>query len=530
MARVLVSDTLSEQGLEILRKADGITLDYRPELDEDALVKAIPGAAALIVRSRSQVTARVIEAADALRVIGRAGIDTDNVDVDAASKHGVMVMNTPTSSAATTAEHAIALLLSLARRIPEATRQIKAGTWDRFRFEGRELTGKTLGVIGLGKVGRIVADLAHGLRMNVIAHDPLLTPERAAAIGVELVPLEAIWSRADAITVHVPLSDSTRGLLSDAVLPKLKRGVLLVNAANGGVFDEGALLEGLESGQIGGVALDVFVEEPPTKDSPLLGHDRVIATPHVGASTIESRERMAVEITQQVVAYFATGAVQNAVNVPSLSEEDARRLAPYLELAEKIGKFLAQVEPKFTPTHIEVECVGAASALNVTAITASAVSGFMQRYVDTPVNTVSAPHLAADRGIEVREQKTPEPHDKYASLVELRIRGGDGATHAVWGTIGADGTPRLVKWRDYTFEARLGGPALVVTSVDKPGMIGLVGTALGEAEVNVTRVHLGVGSAHGAASIWNLATELPAHTIDAVRKSPNISSVIPIVV
>jgi len=528
MTRVLVTDTLSEEGLAVLRRAEGLTVDYQPGLDEEGLVKAIPGAAALIIRSGTKVTSRVLDAASELCVIGRAGIDVRNVDVTAASKHGVVVMNTPTISAASTAEHAIALLLSLARMIPAQTALLKSGVWDRHRFNGQDLAGKTLGIIGLGNIGRIVAELARGLRMKVIGHDPMLSAERAAKLDFELVTLDEIWSRADAITVHVPLTESTKNLVNAEVVGKLKKGALLVNCARGGVFDETALLAGLESGQIGGIALDVFSTEPPPLDAQLLKHERVIATPHVGASSIESRERMAVEIAEHIVAYFSTGAVQNAINVPSVEPEDAKQLAPYLELAEKIGRFLAQVEAKFTPSVIEVECVGAAAGLNVTAISASAAAGFLQRYAEAPVNPVSAPHIAADRGIKVCELKNPEPDPHYASLVELRIQAEDGAKYAVWGTIGADGTPRLVRWRDYVLEARLGGHALVVTSRNKPGMIGMLGTTLGEAELNVTRVHLGLSGAHGAASIWNLDSPIPAHILDAVRKAQDISSAIAI--
>ncbi len=304
MPRVLVSDALSEQGLAILRQGEGLEIDYRPGLDEAALAAAIAGAEALVIRSGSKVTARVIEAGNRLRVIGRAGIGVDNVDVPAASKRGVVVMNTPTGNAVTTAEHALALLLSVARMIPEASRSLKAGKWEKKKFEGRELAGKTLGVIGLGNIGRIVADRARGLHMNVIGFDPVLTADRAAALGIELVGLDAIWERADAITVHTPLTEATRHLVNDEVVGKLKKGVLLVNAARGGIYNEAALLKGLESGQIGGVALDVFVDEPPPADLPILKHDRVVVTPHLGASTKEAQARVALEIAEQVVAYL----------------------------------------------------------------------------------------------------------------------------------------------------------------------------------------------------------------------------------
>src|SRR4051812_34300561 len=374
MHRVLVSDTLSEQGLAILRQAPGLEVDYKPGLNEAELTAAIAGAHALVIRSGSKVTAKVIAAADKLGVIGRAGIGVDNVDVVAASKRGVVVMNTPTGNAVTTAEHAIALLMSLARMIPEACRTLKAGKWEKKKFEGRELAGKTLGVIGLGNIGRIVADRARGLRMNVIGFDPVLTADRAAALGIELVSLDVIWERADAVTVHTPLTPETKGLVHEGMLGKLKKGVLLVNCARGGIYDEAALLKGLESGQIGGVALDVFVEEPPPKDSPLIAHERVVVTPHLGASTKEAQDRVALEIGEQVAAYLGTGAIKNAVNVPSVPGEVATKLAPYVVLAERLGRFLAQVDGKASLQTIEVEVAGEPAELGARTVAASAVA------------------------------------------------------------------------------------------------------------------------------------------------------------
>ncbi len=528
MPRVLVSDPLSEQGLAILRQGKGLEVDYRPGLKEAELAAAIPGAHALVIRSGSKVTARVLEAATDLKVIGRAGIGVDNVDVPAASKRGVVVMNTPTGNAVTTAEHAIALLFSLARMIPQASASMKAGRWEKKRFEGRELAGKTLGVIGLGNIGRIVADRARGLKMQVIGFDPVLSSDRAAALGVELVSLEGIWQRADAISVHTPLTPETRGLVDDAVVAKLRRGVLLINAARGGIYDLDALLRGLESGQIGGVALDVFEVEPPPADLPIMKHERCIVTPHLGASTTEAQDRVALEIAEQVVEYLATGATRNAVNMPSVTSEVAAKLSPYSELAEKLGGFLAQIEPGLSPRGIEVEVVGEPAELGAKLVASSAVAGFLRRYLDAPVNQVSAPHAAADRGISVRELRTAAAGGKYASLVVVRVFGEGGVSRAVHGTLGADGTARLVRWGDYEVEAHLGGPALVVLSVDKPGVIGFLGTAFGNASVNVTRVHLGLAGAGDAISVWNLSQAIPPSVLDEVRRSPNVRSALAI--
>ncbi len=523
MHRVLVSDTLSEQGLAILRRSPGLEVDYRPGLNEADLAEAIRGADALVIRSGSKVTARVLEAADQLKVIGRAGIGVDNVDVDAASKRGIVVMNTPTGNAVTTAEHAITLLMSLARMIPEACRTLKAGKWEKKKFEGRELCGKTLGVVGLGNIGRIVADRARGLKMTVIGFDPLMTAERAAALGIELCSLDAIWERADAVTVHTPLTAETRGIVHSAMLPRLKKGVLLVNAARGGIYDEAALLEGLTSGQIGGVALDVFVEEPPPKDHPLVAHERVVVTPHLGASTKEAQSRVALEIAEQVVAYLESGAIKNAVNVPSVSSEIASRLSPYAELADRLGRFLAQVDGEASPTSIEVECAGEPAELGPKTLTACAVAGFLRRWQEEPVNQVSARHLAADRGIAVRELTSSAPPGKYASLVVVRVHTASGKLHVAEGTLGGDRSPRLVKWGDFEIDAQLGGPTMVVTSIDTPGVIGFIGTTLGNARINVARVHLGLAGGR-AVSVWNLDQPLPAALLDDVRRSPNVEA------
>ncbi len=524
MSRVLVSDTLSEQGLAALRATPGLDVDYRPGLSESDLAAAIPGADALVIRSGSKVTAKVIEAATTLRVIGRAGIGVDNVDVPAASKRGIIVMNTPTGNAVTTAEHAIGLLMALARKLPMADATMKAGKWEKKKLEGRELTGKVLAVVGLGNIGRIVADRARGLRMQVIGFDPVLSPDRARDLGIEFCSLEEIWSRADAITVHTPLTESTRGLINDEVVAKLKKGVLLINAARGGIFDEGALLRGLESGHLGGVALDVFMEEPPKGETTLaiVKHERVVATPHLGASTQEAQDRVALEIAQQVAAYLKDGVIQNAVNVPSVSGEVAAKLGPWAELAERMGQFLAQVE-SLTPTVIHVECLGEPSTLSVKSIAASAVAGFLQRYLDVPANQVSSLHLAKDRGIAVIEARRDGSGGRYASTVVLRVEASDGSSHTVEGIVGSDGTPRLVKWNEFDIEARLGGHALVVRSFDRPGVIGFLGTVLGRAEVNVARVHLGKSKPGTALSVWNLDGAIPKSALDEIRASDDIA-------
>ena len=527
MPRVLVSDTISDKGLEILKSSPALEVTYKPGLKEAELAAEIPGYDALVIRSGSKVTAQVIEASHAgggkLKVIGRAGIGVDNVDVPAASKRGIVVMNTPTGNAVTTAEHAISLIFSVARRVPQATASMKQGKWEKTKFSGRELAGKTLGVLGLGNIGRIVADRAKGLKMNVVAYDPVLSADRAAALGVELVSLDELWSRADVITAHTPLTAETKGLVNDASIAKMKKGVLLVNAARGGIYDEGALLRGLESGKIGGVALDVFVEEPPKAESTLalLKHDLVICTPHLGASTEEAQERVVLEIAEQVVAYLTTGTITNAVNVPSVPREIAEKLAPYLDLAQKLGSFLAQVaSPGAEARSIEVECNGEAATLGTTALVHTALAGYLAHWMEGgTVNAVSAPVLAQDRGIEVKKLTSVTPARKgFATLLSLRVKDAQGKVACVEGTLAHDGTPRLTSLAGYDLDAHLSPNVLVIENEDKPGVIGAIGTLLGKRGINVSRMQLGLDpKSKKAVAVWAIDAPIPGDALAEVR-------------
>ncbi len=463
MAKVLVSDSLSKEGLEFLKQANGIEVEYKPGLGEEDLARALSGVEGLVIRSGSKVTAKVIEAADKLRVIGRAGIGVDNVDVKAASRRGIIVMNTPTGNAVTTAEHAIALLFSVARKIPQASASMKEGKWEKKAFEGRELAGKTLGILGLGNIGRIVADRARGLRMNVIGYDPVLTAERAAELGIELVSLDDLFKRSDAITVHTPLTAETKGVVNDAAIAKMKKGVMLVNAARGGIYDETALVRGLESGHIGGVALDVFPEEPPGL-SEIVKHPRVVVTPHLGASTEEAQLRVALEIAQQVAAYLQTGEISNSINVPSVPRELAPVLGPYLGLSRALGQFLAQVG-SVRPRTIEIECAGEAATVPSASIVNSALAGLLAQFFEVPVNAVNAPLLAKDGGIEVREQRTTQKKE-FSTLITLTVVAADGQRATAAGTLASDHTPRLVSWGKFEMEAHLDGSILVVRNHD----------------------------------------------------------------
>ncbi len=521
MAKVLVSDNLSQEGLDVLEKSDGIEFDYRPGLSEDELAEAIVGYDGLVIRSGSKVTAKVIAAADRLKVVGRAGIGVDNVDKAAASRRGIIVMNTPTGNAVTTAEHALSLLFAVARKIAMADATMKAGQWEKKKLQGRELTGKTLGVIGLGNIGRIVANRAVGLKMNVIAFDPVVTPEKAAELGVALVTLDELFEKSDAITAHTPLTNETRAIVNDDAIAKMKDGVLLVNASRGGVMDEGALLRGLESGKLGGVGLDVFTEEPPGATD-LVKHPRCTATPHLGASTEEAQTRVAVEIAEQVAAYLTTGTITNSINVPSVSRDMAPVLGPYTDLALRLGQFLGQVE-QLSPRSITVECVGELANLTVAPVINAALAGVLGKFFEEAVNAVNAPVLAKDRGIEVRELKS-SLHSKYTTLLKLTITAEDGATASASGTLAADRSARLVRWGRYDMDAQLEGTNIVILNEDKPGVIGTIGSLLGENAVNISRMQMGLDAKAGqAASVWALDSQPSNEVVERIRASKAVN-------
>jgi D-3-phosphoglycerate dehydrogenase len=521
MAKVLVSDSLSQEGLDVLAKSEGISFDYKPGMKEPELLSVIGQYDGLVIRSATQVSAKVLEAATNLKVVGRAGIGVDNVDREAASRRGIIVMNTPTGNAVTTAEHALCLLMAVARRIPYADATMKAGKWEKNKLSGRELTGKTLGVIGLGNIGRIVADRAKGLRMNVVAYDPVVTAERASELGVELVTLDELFARSDAITAHVPLNDQTRGVVNDASIAKMKDGVLLVNAARGGVYDEAALLRGLESGKIGGVGLDVFPKEPP-EPSALIRHERVVATPHLGASTDEAQVRVAVEICEQIVAYLTSGTITNSVNVPSVSREMAPILGPYAALGNQLGQFLSQTN-KLEPASIAVEFAGDAANLTTAPVVNATLAGVLSGFFESEANAVSAPLIARDRGIDVRVTNS-SGSGKFSTRLKVTVTGKDGAVAVVAGTLAADRSSRLVSVGACEMDAHLSGAILVIENDDKPGVIGTVGTILGEANVNVARLQVGLEAKGGrATSLWALDSPLPAAVLERVRSASNVT-------
>ena len=473
MPKVLISDKMDPRAAQIFRER-GVEVDEITGKTPDELKAIIGDYDGLAIRSSTKVTKDILDHATNLKVVGRAGIGVDNVDIPAASAKGVVVMNTPFGNSITTAEHAIALMFALARDLPEADRSTQAGKWEKNRFMGVEVTGKTLGLIGAGNIGSIVADRALGLKMKVVAYDPFLTEERAIELGVQKATLDELLARADFITLHTPLTDQTRNILSAESLAKAKKGVLIVNCARGGLIDEAALKACLDSGQVAGAALDVFVTEP-AKESPLFGTPNFISTPHLGASTTEAQVNVAIQVAEQMADYLVSGGVTNALNMPSLSAEEAPKLKPYMALAEKLGSLVGQLAHGAI-ARLSVHAEGAAAELNQKPIVAAVLAGFLRTQTDT-VNMVNAPLLARERGMEVREIRTEREGD-YHTLLRVSVKTADGE-RSVAGTLFGDQAPRLVELFGIKLEADLAGHSLYVVNVNVPGIIGLPVTLLG---------------------------------------------------
>ncbi|PZO89970.1 MAG: phosphoglycerate dehydrogenase [Sphingomonas sanxanigenens] len=520
MPKVLISDKMDPKAAAIFRER-GVEVDEKPGLTKDELIAIIGDYDGLAIRSATKVTKEVLEAATNLKVVGRAGIGVDNVDIPAASAKGVVVMNTPFGNSITTAEHAIALMFALARQIPEADASTQAGKWEKNRFMGVEVTSKVLGLIGAGNIGSIVADRALGLKMKVVAYDPFLSAERAIELGIEKVTLDDLLARADFITLHTPLTDQTRNILSAENLARTKKGVRIVNCARGGLIDEAALKAGLDSGHIAGAALDVFVEEP-AKESPLFGTPNFVSTPHLGASTDEAQVNVAIQVAEQISDYLLTGGITNALNVPSLSAEEAPKLKPYMALAEKLGSLVGQLaHDALSGVAIEVE--GAAAELNQKPITGAVLAGLMGVYSDT-VNMVNAPFLAKERGLDVREVRHDREGD-YHTLVRVSVKTEEGEK-SVAGTLFADAQPRLVEIFGVKVEADLAGDMLYVVNVDAPGFIGRLGTALGEAGVNIGTFHLGRRTAGGeAVLLLSVDSPVPEALLRELHRLPGVKTV-----
>jgi D-3-phosphoglycerate dehydrogenase len=486
--RVLISDALSPAAVQIF-KDRGIEVDFQPDLgkDKDKLAAVIGEYDGLAIRSATKVTAKILEQAKNLKVIGRAGIGVDNVEIPAATAKGIIVMNTPFGNSITTAEHAIAMMFALARQIPQADVSTQAGKWEKNRFMGVELTGKVLGVIGCGNIGSIVAERGIGLRMRVIAYDPFLSPERALELGVEKVELDDLLRRADVITLHVPMTEKTKNILSAENIAKTKKGVRIINCARGGLVDETALRAALDSGHVAGAAFDVFTQEPAT-ENPLFGHPNVVCTPHLGAATTEAQENVALQVAEQMSDYLLQGAIQNAVNFPSITAEEAPRLKPFVALAEKLGSFLGQLtEAPIKGIRIEYE--GDVAEMNTRALTSAAVTGVLRPFLQD-INMVSAPVVARERGITVEEVKRENAVRDYESFVRIVVVAEDTSRHA-GGTVFQDGKPRVTEIRDIAVDAEFAPHMIYVRNDDKPGFIGRFGTLLGESGVNVATFALG---------------------------------------
>jgi D-3-phosphoglycerate dehydrogenase / 2-oxoglutarate reductase len=520
MPKVLIADDLSPRAVAVFAER-GIEADVTIGLSADALAARIGDYDGLAVRSATKVTAALIAQAPQLKVVGRAGIGVDNIDVPTATQRGIVVMNTPHGNSITAAEHAIAMMFALARQIPAADRSTQAGKWEKSRFLGVELSGKTLGVIGCGNIGAIVADRALGLKMRVIGYDPFLSAERAVDLGIERVSLDELLARADFVTLHTPMTEATRGMLDAKALAKLKPGARLINCARGGLIVEADLAAALDTGHIAGAAIDVFVEEPATKN-PLFGRDNVVATPHLGAATAEAQENVAVQIAEQMADFLLTGAVSNAVNMPSLSAEDARRLKPYMKLAEQIGSFAGQlIDNGITSVAIEYE--GAIADLNVKPLTATALAGLLAPQL-AAVNLVNAPVVCRERDIRVSETLQPEPGN-YQTLMRITVTGEKGSL-SVAGTVFAGDKPRLVAVEGMPLEAELGEHVLFVRNLDKPGFIGALGHALGAASINIATFHLGrTAAGQDAVCLIEVDQPLDPAVLDDVRGLPNVIQV-----
>ncbi len=520
--RVLLTDPLGPEGLARLREQPELEIEARPGLPPPELARAVRGFHALIIRSGTKVTADVLAHAEALRVIGRAGIGVDNVDVDAATKKGIVVMNTPGGSNVTTAEHAITLLLAIARSVPQAAAAVRAGRWERERWLGTEVCNKILGIIGLGNIGAIVAERAVGLRMKVIAFDPFVTPEVAARLRVELVSLDELYARADFITIHTPLTPETRGMIDAKTIARMKPGVRIVNCARGGIVDEQALAAAIRDGRVAGAALDVLEKEPPPAGHPLLQLDQVICTPHLGASTGEAQVNVAVAIAQQVADFLCRGIIQNAVNVPSLSPEVLQVLRPYLLLAEKLGALQAQLTTE-PPLEVAVQATGEVAEREVRSLAAAVLRGLLGHLLESGINYVNAPAIARERGIKVIEARAAQMGDYLNSIsVELRTAS---RTVAVQGAVFGADTVRVVKIDGFRMEAVPEGHILMLHNRDVPGVVGRVGTLLGERGINIAGIELGRERVGGMAlSLIHVDDPVPAEVLAELRTLPQIIS------
>lgn len=517
LPKILVSDDVSDSGLQPLRAA-GFAVEKRTGLMGDALREALRDCEGLVVRSETKVTAAVMDQAPRLRVIGRAGVGVDNIDVPAATARGIVVMNAPDGNTITTAEHTMALLIALARRVPQANSSLKSGKWERKRFIGTELQGKTLGIVGLGRIGRVVASRARAMGMNIVAYDPFIAPEQARDLEIEATPLDDVFARADFLTVHTPLTPETRGIVGREAFAKMKRGVRVINCARGGLVDEDALLDAIKSGVVAGAALDVFVEEPPPPDHPLLALDEVIATPHLGASTTEAQEGVAFTVAEQMRDYLLTGALRGAVNVPALGAKELNALQPYIVLAESLGRFQAQLVAN-TVREVRLEYAGEIVDFDAAAVTRAFLAGLL-RDVSARVNIVNAFLIAEERGITITTAYR-RAGAEFVPAIQTRVITNDGEqtlSGTLFGYGGQTREGRVTEIDGFRIEAVPHGHMLVMRNRDVPGVIGRVGTMLGDRGVNISRFHLGRRERGGEAmAVIEVDAPLDRETLQALH-------------
>ncbi|GAB6054047.1 phosphoglycerate dehydrogenase [Magnetospira thiophila] len=516
MVKVLISDKMAPEAADIFR-ARGIEVDVKTGMTPDELKACIGAYDGLAIRSATKATAEIIAAAENLKVIGRAGIGTDNIDKAAATAKGIVVMNTPFGNSITTAEHAIAMMMSTARMIPQANQSTHAGKWEKSKFMGVELMGKTLGVIGTGNIGSAVCERAIGLKMKVVAYDPFLSDERATEIGVEKVELDDLFARSDFITLHTPLTDSTRAIINTSAMLKMKKGVRIINCARGGLVVEADLKQAIESGHVAGAALDVF-ENEPAKENDLFGMEQVVCTPHLGASTTEAQEKVALQVAEQMADYLLTGAVTNALNMPSVTAEDAPKLKPYMQLAEQMGSFAGQIIESAL-LKVNIEYSGAAIDLNTKPLTAVILRGILAPLLDDTVNMVNAPVLAKERDIAVSETRNEGPCE-YHTLIRLSITT-EKRNRSVSGTLFA-GAPRIIEMEGIAVDAELSPHMLYIHNEDKPGFIGALGTLLGNEGLNIATFHLGRDD-KGALALVSVDQEVTEDLVKKVLALPHVT-------
>lgn len=520
--KILVSDSLSKQGVEVLEKA-GFTVVVKTKLPKEELLKELKDADGLIVRSGTKVTAEVIAAAGRLKVVGRAGSGLDNVDTPAATRRGIVVMNTPGGNTVTTAEHTMAMIFAMSRRIPQATASTKTGKWEKEKFMGVELYNKILGIVGVGQIGGYLTKLAQGVGMQVLAYDPYLAQERAQKMGITIVELDELFRRADVVSVHTPLTSETKNLINAQAIAKMKPGVMIANCARGGIVHEGDLCEALKSKRVAAAAFDVFEDEPVKPDNPLLTLDNFICSPHIGASTTEAQENVAVGIAEQIVEYFIKGIARGAVNIPSVSPELLPQLQPYLSLGERVGLLQAQLLEGGLE-RLTVEYGGEVAGLNVAPLTIAVLKGLLTPILEDPVNYVNAPIIAKERGIEVKEVKSSDAGN-FTSVIRVRVESGK-KSHQVAGTLYNHKDPRIIEIDQFKVEVVPDNHLLLIMNEDRPGVIGTVGHVLGDHNINIARMQCSREARGGRALlIFGLDAPLSASVLDHITNSKHILSV-----